>query len=745
MKRLSRRHWLRLIGGGAVGVAGVPILMACGETEVATKEVPIETTVIKEVPVERVVIQEKIVTKEVEVPVATTVIKEVPVEKVVEKVIETERVIPALQPASGENVDVVTGFIPESFSEAPQWTALVQAGNLPPISERLPKEPLVYRPLRRIGKYGGTMRRAFTGPGDLANFDRILHDTFLYWNSQLTKVVPYIAKGWEVSDGGTTFTFFMREGHRWSDGTPLTADDVMFWYEDLYLNDDYHPGGSTWNADSQGEQGTWEKVDDYTVRVRFGAPNFVFVEQLASNPPGGAFSSSHLGNSIWAPKHYLSQFHPTYVGDDNAAKLASDAGYENWVQHMKTVAHPVRNPGCPVTTAWKPLTANSTPQVLLERNPYYHAVDIEGNQLPYIDRIRTDLAEDLEVLNLRAVAGELDFQVRHIVIGNVPVLKANEIRGGYTVSFYNGNHGTEGGFHFNQAWQGDDPEIKKWLETFDFRRALSHGIDRDELNEIHWVGLGSPGTTSPAPGSPYAPEPEYRTKYADFDPAKANAILDELGLAERDADGFRLRSDGEGTLILDLVSVAASFVDFPGIAESVGQMWERNLGIRVNFQVLERSLFNVRRANGELQIWIWSLHGNDTPLLYPGSSLMASAASAAPLYGIWYETGGARGLEPPAGSEIRRQQELHQRAKGVSVEEARELGKEIHRIMVDNLWVIGTVGLSPALIGVRVRSNRLENVAEVLPYGQAAYSPGPARPEQFFFKDAEPVELDFGG
>ena len=129
MKRLSRRHWLRLIGGGAVGVAGVPILMACGETEVATKEVPIETTVIKEVPVERVVIQEKIVTKEVEVPVATTVIKEVPVEKVVEKVIETERVIPALQPASGENVDVVTGFIPETFSEAPQWAALVQAGN----------------------------------------------------------------------------------------------------------------------------------------------------------------------------------------------------------------------------------------------------------------------------------------------------------------------------------------------------------------------------------------------------------------------------------------------------------------------------------------------------------------------------------------------------------------------------------------------------------------------------------------
>ena len=218
----------------------MPVLMACGDTQVVTKEVPIETTVIKEVPVERVVIQEKIVTKEV------------PVEKIVEKIIETERVVQALQSASGENVDVVTGFIPEAFSEAPQWAALVQAGKLPPISERLPKEPLVYRPLRRIGKYGGTMRRAFTGPGDLANFDRILHDTFLYWNSQLTKVVPYIAKGWEISDGGTTFTFFMREGHRWSDGAPLTADDVMFWYEDLYLNADFHPGGSTWNADSPG-------------------------------------------------------------------------------------------------------------------------------------------------------------------------------------------------------------------------------------------------------------------------------------------------------------------------------------------------------------------------------------------------------------------------------------------------------------------------------------------------------------
>src|SRR6266571_3217791 len=143
-----------------------------------------------------------------------------------------------------EGAEVVTdpALVPKTFKEAPQLAELVKAGKLPPVQERIGQDPLVIRPLREIGKYGGTWRRGFTGAFDTSNGHRVAqNDKLLYFDYTGTKIVPNIARGWEVSKDGKTTTIFLRRGMKWSDGQPFTADDFVFWFEDLYQNKDLVP------------------------------------------------------------------------------------------------------------------------------------------------------------------------------------------------------------------------------------------------------------------------------------------------------------------------------------------------------------------------------------------------------------------------------------------------------------------------------------------------------------------------
>ena len=747
MDRLTRRRALRVLGGTAVGVAGTAASIACGDTQIVSKEVPVETTVIKEVPVERIVT--KTVIKEV--PIEKIVEKIVTKEVVVEKIVETERIVFAQPKLSGENIEVVPGFVPASLQSNP----LFDGRGLPKVADRLPQEPLVYRPLRRIGKYGGTWRRGFTGPADGQNFDRVVHDHMLYWDTQVTKIVPHLARGWDISDGGRVFKIFLREGHRWSDSAPFTADDVLFWYDDLYLNEELSPGPMGWNAISdpatgEATQGVWAKVDDTTFQVTHAAPYFSFLEELASFTAQGHFTHGSSAMGTWGPKHYSSRFHPGFVGEETANTLATEAGYENWNQHFRFVNNPKLDLNCPTTAPWKPQTPLNTAQFILEANPFYHAVDIEGNQLPYINLIQGDLADNLEVLNLRAVAGEYDMQARHVDISKLPVLKENELRSNYTVSFWRGLHGSDATFFINANYgDGVAPELDpsshdlvlaELLRDVNFRRSLSLGIARFELNEIFWVGIGNPGSTSPATDSPFSPGAADRDLWATLDLDAANTLLDDLGLAKGD-DGLRQRPDGQGPIVLEVLTTGAAFVNWTGIAEAVAEMWQRNLGIKTNVRELERNLFVQRRDTNDYMISVWSNDGNDNPWTYIHHAMMGSGGSQmGGQFGKWLDSGGKSGIDPatsnhPDGALIAQTQSWHAQGKGVPVEERIALGRQILHTVADRVWAIGTVGNAPTIIGVRVRSNNLENVAETMPFSTPAQTPGHGRPTQWFFKN----------
>ncbi len=626
---------------------------------------------------------------------------------------------------------------PTELNEAPMLTELVDAGELPPVEERLPpiENLLVIEPVHEIGKYGGTWHRGFTGPADGQNGHRVAGgDRFVFWDAEnFPEVVPNLAKSWDVSEDGTEITLHLREGAKWSDGEPFTSEDVMFWYEYMYQNDELVPVPSAFFNMNEGA--SLEAPDDYTLVFKFPYANSLFLEVLGSsvNVFGGPAIFGDVGLGGYAPAHYMQQFHPDFVDADALQALVDDAGFDNWVNLFKDKNTWQKNPDLPVMTPWKTVNPITTDTWVLERNPYYYGVDTAGNQLPYIDRISMGLAEDLEVLNLRAIAGEYDYQARHVSLANLPALLENQEQGGYTVSLDPAQHGADGAFQWNQSYVADE-EVGKWISNADFRRALSLAVDREAINEIIFLGIGTPGSAVVAESSPFNPGPEYRELWSTYDPETANQMLDDIGLTEKDADGFRLRTDNGERLTIELNAIPA-FIQFTQLAELVAADWAE-VGIFANVVESERGLVEQRRQANELPVFLWQNDGTDELYLYPYHALpVAYNTATGPAYGTWYASGGEQGMEPP--EHIKKVLDMFSEGLKATPEERVTIGQEIWKIITDEVWTMGTVGQSGAFMGVRVAKDNMGNIPDRQFNIQAGQTPNISRPATFYFTDAQ--------
>ena len=377
----------------------------------------------------------------------------------------------------------------------------VKAGKLPPVEQRVPEEPMVLKPVHEIGKYGGTWRRGFTGPGDVENGNRInASDKPLFWDYTGTQIVPSVAKDWKLGEDGKTFTLYLRKGMKWSDGAPFTADDFVFWFEDLYSNKELVPTPIA-DMQPQGKPGRVVKVDETTVRFQFDVPYYLFQDMMAGDTLIGGGQSVRQSQKFtfgaYSPAHYLKQFLPKYSSVEEANAKAKEAGYESWVQLIHFKKDWSLNPELPTLGPWQTVQPINTPTWVLERNPYYWAVDTEGNQLPYIDRVQLTLAENLEVLNLRAIAGEYDLQERHIDIGKLPVILENQEKSGYTVHL-------DLAFNGSDAVAPDQPELRgrsRDRQVAEERRLPPRPVaghrprpaQRDLLARRRHAGLGGAG------------------------------------------------------------------------------------------------------------------------------------------------------------------------------------------------------------------------------------------------------------
>ncbi|MGQ9630114.1 MAG: ABC transporter substrate-binding protein [bacterium] len=620
-------------------------------------------------------------------------------------------------------LSVAVGSAQMKYNEAPMLKELVKAGKLPPVEQRLPKEPAVVQPVEEIGQYGGTWRRAWLGRSDSPGPSRINTERLVRFTIDLKRIEPNIAKSWEISEGGKVFTFRLREGMKWSDGEPYTADDLLFWYEDMVMNDEITPAKPGFLRIG-GELGRVEKVDDYTVRFRFAQPYGTFIMEMAG--PNG--------HDLFHPKHYLKQFHPRYVAKDKLDAMTKEAGFDHWVRLFQAKNDEWMNPDRPTLGPWQVKTQATAQLFIMERNPYYWKVDPAGNQLPYIDRIVHTLVESGEIINMKAMAGEIDMQFRHLQYSNFTLFKGGEKKGDYRVVKYLDDFETNMAICPNLNHK--DPVLRKIIEDKRFRFALSLAINRKEINELAYLGMcEEPRQVAPLPESPYYTEWAKKLAYAyvEYDPKKANALLDEMGLTKRDAEGFRLRPDGK-TLALTIEVAAGIFGPWVDAAELIKGYWDA-IGVKTAVKTEERALYYTRLYANEHDVGVWTSAAGMQPILGPRyyvPIISAIHSIQAPLYAVWHESGGTQGEEPPVGSDIRKTIDLYEQIK-VTVDEREQLRlwDEIMRLNAENLWVIGTLS-SPPLIGVV--KNNFRNIAETGIYSWVAHSPGSFHPEQFFFK-----------
>jgi peptide/nickel transport system substrate-binding protein len=631
---------------------------------------------------------------------------------------------------------VQVGTIPTSFKEAPALAELVRQGKLPPVAQRLPAEPMVLKPLDSIGRYGGTWRRGFIGPSDGENGNRInASDKLLFWDATGSKIVPCVAKGWEMSGDGKTTTLFLRKGMRWSDGAPFTADDFMFWYEDIYLNKDIVPTPIP-DLSPAGKPGRMVKIDETTIQFQFDVPYYLFVSMLSGDTMiGGGQSyqqSSGYNFGGYSPGHYLKQFLPKYSSEAEVNRRARELGYDNWGRMLSVRKDWELNPELPTLGPWHTVRPINTPVWAMQRNPYYWAVDTEGNQLPYIDNVVMTLAEDTEVVNLRAMAGEYDMQERHIDLQKLPLILDNRDRGNYDVHLDLAYNGADTVLFFNLSYVAD-PEVGKWLRNADFRRALSLGIDRDQLNQTFWLGLGTPGSAAPAEVMPESPGPEWRDKWSTYEPDRANKMLDAIGLDKKDRDGYRLRTDNGQRLVIQVQAVKA-LLDWPKQSEMVAQQW-RKIGIYADVKEMERGLYFERSAANQDHINVWANGGTELIYLFPRLCLPVEPVGAHLGVEIarWYASNGKQGMEP-TDPELKRALELFRSAAGQQEAERNRTAQEIWKILVDQQYSIGTVGQSPAQMGVRIVSRKLGNIPGRACIAQHCRTPGTSHPETWFFK-----------
>jgi peptide/nickel transport system substrate-binding protein len=611
--------------------------------------------------------------------------------------------------------------------EAPELADLVKAGKLPPVAERLPENPLVVDTVESIGQYGGVWRRGFLGPGDFNNYHRIVYDALVRYSPDGTRVEPKLASSVEPSADYATWTVKLRKGAKWSDGSPFTADDIMFWYADVLLNKDLTPALPTWMKNRDGSTVTVERVDAITVRWVYKEPTTTFLMELANKDSGDKQFA------VFLPAAYLKQFHAKYADKAQLDQMVADAKFKTWVELFISRAHPPDNPARPSMAAWVPVSRVTDQVFILRRNPYYVGVDKAGNQLPYIDRVQFKYFADVQALNLAAIAGQLDQQERHINLLNYPVLKEHEKDGKYRVILWPGFGGADADVTFNQTY-AKDPELGRLFQTLDFRIAMSYAINRNEIKESAFLGLGEARQPVAAPWHPYYPGDLYAKKFTEYRPDEANRLLDRIGLDRKDSDGFRLFPGTSRRVTIEL-SVVPVFGPWPDIAQLIAKNWER-VGIRTLVQVRERALHFQLRQSNDLQAEIWNQDTAGFPFTgvpkYDPRSLLYGTITTGPLWKLWYDSGGKDGVEPPA--EAKRLVELIDRGKTAKPEQQVRIAQEIFKIWVDNLFEIGTVGLTPLDQGVAVVSTRLHNVPQTLAKDWPLRTPGNARTEQFYFK-----------
>lgn len=590
-----------------------------------------------------------------------------------------------------------TGKKLTEFKEAPELTELVRQGKLPSVEKRLPEEPLVIVPAEKVGKYGGTWHLVNLIGNIPAHTSLYVGYEGLFRWSPDWKILPNIAKGYEIKAGGREFTIYLRKGIKWSDGASFTADDVMYWYEDVLLNKELTPVFPIWLSPG-GAPGKVVKIDSYTVKFVFSKPYGLFFQYLAQPGYGETFQ----------PAHYMKQFHIKYAPKEKLDAMIKDGGFQKWYQLYGFKNQWWTNPDRPTLYAWKvktPVTGGAT-QWSLDRNPYYWKIDTVGNQLPYISNVVSSIVQNQEMARMKAIAGEIDFQSFPIgeTVTDYSFLMQFRDKGNYRVISSPIGECNELLLFFNMNHK--DKVMRKILNEPNFRIATSLAINRKEIMELLYMGVPKdPRQPAPLPESPYYYEPLAHA-YVEYNPNKANQLLDSIGLTKKDKDGYRLRPDGKPLLVtIEIPDTKPGWVD---VGELITKYWKA-VGINATCRAISGTLLFQRHQASDFDASMYYAAGGMMPLV----DLRGYAPVSGEYWGgyqwyQWYTSGGKSGETPPPL--IQHQIALYKQIL-ITIDEKKQkdLFRQILDINAKNLPVLGICERPPIPWVVK---NNVRNVPE---------------------------------
>lgn len=518
--------------------------------------------------------------------------------------------------------------------EAPMLKDLVAKGTLPPLEQRLPKNPMVLTPIDKVSNYGGQIAYVIASP-QLSEYEyQFLYEGPARWSPDAATIEPNLATGYEYASDGLSMTLKFREGVKWSDGQPFSSEDLDFWWNDLVMNKDSGFTTPYWTVTGKTPM-KLEVVDPTTIKVSFNEPHWLFYRLMAS-------TSDYI--RMYAPKHYLKQFHPKY---NTAVK-----DFGELTKRFPPTGNIYIDPNLPVLTAWRTVEYQPSQRLVAERNPYYWKVDNEGRQLPYIDKIVITQLQEPRMVPLKIVSGEVDFQSRGIALDSFTTLTSSTSQGNYRVIQWKVGDGASPAIIPN--WDNPDPVMRDLIHKRDFRMALSYAIDRKTINEVVYFGLGE---VSQAVTSPYSPwgrltdegkqlMKQWRNLAVEFDPDKANKLLDQVGLDKKDSRGIRLRPDGK-PLSWVIISGADPKSRSVAVLEFVAQNWNK-VGIDTKINTMDStSGFSPKFKNGEYDVAGWDAWtGYDIPTIPDTLFPIGNAYWGTPLTAQWFNTQGEKGNKP---------------------------------------------------------------------------------------------------
>ena len=612
-----------------------------------------------------------------------------------------------------------------AYSEAPSLAKKVAAGKLPPVEERLPFNPrkLNFKNLGlKIGKYGGSIRMLMARAKDARQMSVYGYSRLVGYHPKTFELEADILKSFEVKEG-RRFTFELRRGHRWSDGQPLTSEDFRYWWEDVANNKELSPVGPPKIMTINGEPPFFEVINRYKFRYTWKRPNPDFLPRLASASP----------LYIYRPAHYMRQFHEKYTDRDILKKSVKKSKQRNWAALHNKMDNLYRNDNVdlPVLQPWVSISKPSASRLIFKRNPFFHRVDPEGKQLPYADSFIFTIANN-KLIPAKTGTGEVDLQARYLRFDDYTFLKKGEERSPYFTRLWKTAKGAHLALFPNL--NVNNPILRELIRDVRFRRALSLGVHRHEINQVIYFGLAIGGNNSVLPESPLY-RPTYRNKWANFDLQKANQLLDEIGLVQRDSSGIRLMPDGSPLHLI--IETAGESTEQTDVLELVRDSWLK-IGIKIFSKPSQRNVFRNRIFSGETAMSIWSgvENGLITANSSPAEFVPTSQQSLQwPKWGQYHETNGKAG-EKPTGEHVIHLLELYQRWKNTAAQkEKSKIWQKILEIHSDQVYSIGLVA---AVLQPVVVSSQLKNVplSAIYNWNPGAHF-GIYKPDTFWFATAD--------